>query len=332
MSRFLGQNDSALKAIPLLNDVAAWNGSTDRKLTKRAADTETLTRLPSHIAGSNAYVFQSVHELTSGNVVNDNLLQLMQMVRTLKVHGAKNVTAVMPYHAYARQDKPSFMMREATLAKLTADLLIASGVDNVMTYHPHSECLGGFYEPHARFTGLNGLDLFIGIAESFKGLEDVSCVSTDAGGAKFALHFARALDVDYAIANKYKPSDRKAEMLGIIGNLEGKRIALIGDDETVTVTSLSNAAKELHGQYGIQEIHFLISHNKVRPEYVHRLQEAHDQFGLRTMHVTDTVPQLPAMLELPFVTVHSLAERFARTINRLHYNQSTSELFYRPKD
>lgn len=332
MSRFLGQNDSALKAIPLLNDVAAWNGSTDRKLTKRAADTETLTRLPSHIAGSNAYVFQSVHELTSGNVVNDNLLQLMQMVRTLKVHGAKNVTAVMPYHAYARQDKPSFMMREATLAKLTADLLIASGVDNVMTYHPHSECLGGFYEPHARFTGLNGLDLFIGIAESFKGLEDVSCISTDAGGAKFALHFARALDVDYAIANKYKSSDRKAEMLGIIGNLEGKRIALIGDDETVTVTSLSNAAKELHGQYGIQEIHFLISHNKVRPEYVHRLQEAHDQFGLRTMHVTDTVPQLPAMLELPFVTVHSLAERFARTINRLHYNQSTSELFYRPKD
>lgn len=315
-----------LKDIPFLNDV-----SNNKRLIKRFDDTETAPRLPYHVAGSDAFVFQSVHELISGNVVNDNFMQLLQMIRTLKVHGAKTITAVTPYSPYSRQDKPTFLKREATLAKLAADLLITAGVDGVILYHPHTEGLRGFYEPQVKFTALNGLDLFISITDKLKGLEDVVCVSTDAGGAKFTIHYSDALNVDYAIGNKFRPKQEKTEMLGIIGNLQKKKIALIGDDESVTVTSLSGAVKELHERYNLDETHVLVSHNKIRPQHLYKLVEAHEKYGLKKLHVTDTVPQKGEILNLTFIETHPLARRFAETINKLHYNQSVSALFYTPR-
>jgi ribose-phosphate pyrophosphokinase len=329
--KLLATSGSKLTSVPLLND-REWNGPHDAKLVKRVGDTETIPRLEAHVAGSNVYVFQSVHELRSGNTVNENLFQLGQMIRTLKVQGAKSITAVMPYHPYSRQDKPSFMKREATLAKFVADFMHMSGASSVLTYHPHSEGIRGFYEPSMRFTALNGLDLFIDITNKFCGLSDVACVSTDAGAAKFTIHYARALRVDYAVGNKFRPKQEKTDILGIIGNVEGKRIAILGDDETVSFTSLMNAAAELHDRYKVEEIYMLVSHNKIRPENVGKIVKSREQYGLQELHVTDTVPQQDDVLDLPFVTVHSLGERFARTINRLHYNQSVSGLFYKPKD
>jgi len=320
-------HESRLVNIPLLN-AQVKNGS--KLITSVYSDTETCPRLPDSVAGSNAFVFQSVQELKSGNTVNENLMQLFQMIRVLKVHGANRVTAVTPYFAYSRADKATFLKREATNAKLALDLLVTSGVNDVLTYHLHTEAIRGFAEPQARIIALNGLDLFIDMFPQFEKNYEIITVSTDAGGAKFTKYYADAMGLDYAIANKIRPKAERTEFLGIIGKLEGKKTAIIVDDETVTARSIKNAVKGLHEE-GIQQIYVAISHNKIRSQYIDNLIEAHEKYGLIELHVTNTIPQSEEILSLDFVVEHSTNERFARVINRLHYNQSISELFYNPE-
>ncbi len=318
----LAENGSELEEIPLI-------GGHDEQITRVFSDTETCPRIPAHVAGSNAFVFQCCHEKITGNTVNENVQQLLQVVRTLRAHRAESITVVCPYAPYSRQDKPSFMQREAALASLFADQLQVAGADIFLTYHPHTLALDGFYEPDMKFVALSGLDLFISMFEDKRGMEDVFAISTDAGGAKFTVHYAQAMKISHAIANKFRKGKDRASLLGVVGDLEGKRTAIVTDDETVTGGSILNTVEALHQNYGIREIYAAISHAKVNREHIARFVEAHERYGLVELHVTDTVPQTQEFLALPFVVQHSLARRFAATINRLHYNQSVSEVFYR---
>lgn len=316
----LSERDSDLIEIPLL-------GTYNEPITRVFSDTETCPRLREHVAGSNAYVFQCVHEHLTQNTVNENIQQLLQVVRTLRAHRARTITVVTPYTPYSRQDKPSFLSREATLASLFVDQLKIAGAHTHLTYHPHALSLHGFYEPDMLLVALSGLGLFTEIFSSFKGLEDVVAVSTDAGGAKFTVHFAEAMNISYAIANKFRPGKDLANLLGIIGELNGKKIALISDDETVTGSSIANAARWLYTNFSVTETHIAISHIKLLEEHVPIITELHEKYGLAALHTTDSIPQIQAIKNLDFVTIHSLARRFAATINKLHYNQSVSELF-----
>lgn len=315
------ENESELREIPLI-------GAKNNLITRVFDDTETCPRLQQNVAGSNAYVFQCIHENVSGNTVNENIQQLLQVIRTLRSHRAKSITVVTPYAPYSRQDKPTFMQRETTLASLFVDQLKVSGADIHLVYHPHTLSLYGFYEPEMMLIALSGLDLFIEMFEDKKGLKNVIAVSTDAGGAKFTVHFSEAMDIPHAIANKFRKE--KANLLGIIGDLEGKKIAIITDDETVTGSSMINTAKSLHVNYGVEKIYAAISHLKIKKEYLPKLVETHEKFGLAEVHVTDTIPQIPELFEQDFIVMHPLARRFAATISRLHYNQSVRELFYKP--
>jgi ribose-phosphate pyrophosphokinase len=317
--RLLQINNSDLHEIPLL-------GSYEKPITTVFSDTETCPRLPEHVAGSNAFIFQCVHEHTSPNTVNENIQQLLQVIRTLRAHRARTINVVTPYCPYSRQDKPSFLEREATLASLFTDQLKIAGAHAHLTYHPHALSLHGLYEPDMMLVPLSGLELFAEIFLNFRGLDNVVAVSTDAGGAKFTVHFSDAMDIPYAIANKFRPGKDRANLLGIIGDIHNKKIAIITDDETVTGSSLINATRWLHNN-GIEEIHIAISHLKIKEEFVPALLDAHHHFGLKVLHATDTIPQIPAILNLPFIKIHSLARRFASTINRMHYNQSISALF-----
>jgi len=316
----LAQRGSELCEIPLM-------GSYTDPVTRVFSDTETCPRFNEHVAGSNVYVFQCVHEHITPNTVNENIQQLLQVVRTLRAHRARNITVVTPYSPYSRQDKPSFLAREATLASLFVDQLKIAGAQTHLTYHPHALSLYGFYEPEMMLVALSGLGLFTEIFEPFRGLEDVVAVSTDAGGAKFTVHFSEAMNIPYAIANKFRPGKDRANLLGIIGDLNGKRVAIISDDETVTGSSIANATRWLYSNFGVSEIHVGISHLKLREEYLPTIIELHENFGLKALHTTDSIPQIPAISGLDFVKVHSLARRFASTINKLHYNQSVSDLF-----
>jgi ribose-phosphate pyrophosphokinase len=318
----LQENRSELKTIPIM-------GTHEKPITTTFSDTETCPRLQGHVAGSNAYVFQCIQENVSGNTVNENIQQMIQVVRTLRAHGAETITVITPYSPYSRQDKPTFMKREAALAALFADQLKISGADIYLTYHPHTLSLYGFYEPDIKFVALSGLDLFASIFKHFKGKENVIAVSTDAGGAKFNVYFSNAMDIPYAIANKYRFGKDKSNLLGIIGDLENKNIAIITDDETVTGSSIFYTIESLYTNYNIKESYAAVSHMKLKREYIPRFIEVHEKYGLKELHITDTIPQIPELEDLDFVVKHSLAGMFAATINRLHYNQSVTKVFSR---
>ncbi len=318
--QMLSENGSKVEQIPMV-------GTREQPLTTVFADTETCPRLTTYVTGANAYVFQSCQQGADGYTVNENIQQLIQVVRTLRAHRAKTITVVTPYCPYSRQDKPTFMRREATLARLFADQLKVAGADILLTYHPHSYSLHGFFEPQMVFVALSGLALLAEIFEERIGMRELVVVSTDAGGAKFTMHYADIMDVNYAIANKFRSGKDQTDILGVIGDLDGKRTAIITDDETVTGSSLLNTVRQLHDNYGIQEILVAISHMKLRAEHVPLFAEAHRKWGLAELHTTDTVPQAPELLELEFVHLHSIARRFAATINHMHYDQSVSALF-----
>lgn len=305
----------------------------DYEMTIRFEDSETCIRLPrgleGHVAGSDVYVIQCVHEKISGRSANENLMELYQMLRTLKVHRAKNITVVLPYHPYSRQDKTTFLEREASLAKHAADLMIKSGVNGVLTYHMHTDSIRGFYEPDAHIVPLTGLDLFLDIFSEFEGKSEVVAVSPDAGGTKFTLKFSEMMDLDPAVMNKYRKRKDEASLLGVVGALDGKKIAIIIDDETVTGTSLINAGKALKENYNINETHVGISHFKINKDRIQNLIEAHEKGYITTLHVTDSIPQPQYVHDLPFIKTYSISDRFAIAINRLHYNQSIKAILQR---
>jgi ribose-phosphate pyrophosphokinase len=302
-------------------------GAPDASITRRFPDTETCFRLPISVAGADAYVFQSAHSHLYDRSVNENIQELLQAVRTLKAHRARSITVVLPYSPYGRQERPTFMQREASLAKLFADQLRIAGADAFLTYHPHTYALYGFCEPAVRFVPLDGLHLFTELFAEWRNDEDAIAVSTDAGGAKAVVRFAGIIGIDYAIANKFRSSSTKTETLGVIGKVEGKKKAVILDDEVVTGGSLIGCARRIVEDYGIEEVHAAVSHFKSPPEALERFAEAREAGWLKRLHVTDTVPHVSEVDALDHIKVHSIVDRIAAAINRLHFSCSVSVLF-----
>ncbi|NBC82264.1 MAG: ribose-phosphate diphosphokinase [Bacteroidetes bacterium] len=318
-----GEIEKTQMEIPLI-------GSDSNPITRVFSDSETCPRLPIHVAGSDVYVFQSAHNKDYGNTANENIQQLIQVVRTLKTHRANTITVVLPYLPYSRQDKPSFMKREAALASLFADQLKIAGTDICLTYHPHTSAVYGFFEPEIKLVALSGLDLFKAVFKKFYGDNDTVIVSTDAGGAKEVIYFAEKLSVNYAISSKFRKQKDSAKIIGVVGDITNKKRAIVIDDETVTANSLINTVRTLYDNYEIKEIYIALSHFKLEKENIDRLKEVHAKYGLKEVHITDTIPQNEKLLsQYPFIYQHTLAEIIAATINKLHYNESVSQIFSR---
>lgn len=300
----------------------------NNEVTRIFPDTETCAQLPCAVAGTDAYVFQCVHSNFGTATVNENIQQLLQVVRALRTHRAKSITVVTPYSPYSRQDKPTFMKREGTYARLLADQLRVAGANAHLVYHPHTMGLYGFYEPDIRFVPISGLNLFYDVLKNMIGDKRCVVVATDAGGAKFTIHLAKTLFLSYAIGNKFRGQEDRTDMIGIIGDISGKSVAIIADDETVTGGSIANTIRMLSHDYGIGESHVLVSHFKVREQkYWSRFEEASELYGLKKLHVTDSIPQCSEYISRKFVVVHKLARYFAIAISALHHDRSVSAEF-----
>jgi ribose-phosphate pyrophosphokinase len=142
-------------------------------------------------------------------------------------------------------------------------------------------------------------------------------------------HFGRALDLKCAIASKFRPRAEEAMITEIIGDFSGKRTAIILDDMISSGGTVHALAERLVREKGVGEIYLGVSHNLGVGQARERLVEMHERFGLREAVVTDSSPATESFLSLPFVSVRCLAEIFARTINRIHYSRSVSEIFRR---
>jgi phosphoribosylpyrophosphate synthetase len=122
----------------------------------------------------------------------------------------------------------------------------------------------------------------------------------------------------------------KTESLGLESDIDGRDIMIATDDETATFSSAMGLMKKAAAQ-GVKEFHLGISHLRLSPEHVDMLKKAHEVYGMRMLHTTDSIPQRDEIIGLPFVKVHSLAQRWAIYINKVHFYESASDVFFNPK-
>jgi len=284
------------------------------------SDGETCVRLEADVSGHDVFLLQRVYDPVSERSVDENYVAFLAAARALREWGASHVTGVLPYLAYARQDKPTRSKREPTTAELMADLSIEAGLDRLVVWDPHTGRIHGFYGS-VPVDGLGSLALFEMAYGAFRGRDEVIAVAPDAGASKLITRFARELEVSSAVAAKHRPRPEEAEVSEIMGNFAGKRVAIVLDDMINTGGTVEATVAKLVRDHGLEEIYLGVSHNLCSDEALGRLSRLHEGCGLRRVMVTDSIPQTEAHLNLDFLEVRSLSDPLARVINRIHYNR-----------
>lgn len=254
-----------------------------------------------------------------GLAPNDEFVELLFWLDAFKRSSAHSITVVMPYFAYAKGDKKD-EPRVSVRARVCADAIEMAGADRIMIMDLHAPQIVGFFTKP--MDHLYALPL---LCESFRRLdismENTVIVSPDAGYAKQARRFGDTLGLPIAIGDKTRKShDEKAEVLEIIGDVQGKN-ALIVDDFTISAGTLCDLAEHLKKR-GVQKIYAMLSHNIISPSGVERINRSPIEFVLST----DTVENPHIKNEKKFKTV-SVAPIFAETIMRYHNYESVSPLF-----
>ena len=315
-------------------ELLAESGSEDNLLhmeniDRRFSDTETVVRLGMHVGGYDVFLVQALFDPTSDITVDQNYMAFLSAARAFRENGANHVTGILPYLAYARQDKPTKFTREPTTAKLMAELSTTAGIDRLIVWDPHCDQIRGFYGA-IPVDMLESLTLFIDEFQRFKGRDDVIAVAPDAGASKFVTHFSRALGIKSAIASKYRPEPEKVVISEIIGDFAGKKVAVVLDDMISGAGTMFELVKKLVEEKGIEEVYIGASHNLCVGRACERLEAMRNDYCLKQLVVTNSIPQTEQFHSLPSVKVCCLSDALARTINRVHYHRSVSEVFYRP--
>ncbi|MBN1261166.1 MAG: ribose-phosphate pyrophosphokinase [Anaerolineae bacterium] len=290
------------------------------------SDSETCVRLALPVNDCDVFLFQGLYDPVSGRSVDENYLAFLIAARALREHGAHHVTGVLPYLAYARQDKPTRFMREPTTAKLMADLSIRSGMDHLITWHPHQRQISGFYSG----TPVEKLEALILFAETywdFAKRDDVIVVAPDVGASKFVTYFGRALGLESAVASKYRLHPEEAVLSEVIGDFREKRIAIVLDDMISSGGTAHIVIKRLVEMLNIAEVYLGVSHNLCTEQAYERLTELHAHYNLKAVVVTNSIPQTERFRSLDFFSVRDISGVLSRVINRIHYGRSVNELF-----
>ena len=277
-------------------------------------DSEIHVQIEESIRGADIYIVQPTCE-----PVNDNLMELLIVMDALKRASARQITAVIPYFGYARQDHKS-TGREPISAKLVANLLASAGADRIISVDLHATQIQGFFD-----VPVDHLYAAPVMNEHFnsKNLtsDELVIVSPDEGSIKRALGHVKRLGGSLAIVDKRRSSAEKTSQENIIGGpVEGK-VVLMFDDIISTAGSICGAAKILD-RNGAKEIHVAATHGVLCGSAVSRVQEA----PITSLVLTDTLPLGESQL-FPKIVVLSVASLLGEGIKRIHRNESVSRLF-----
>jgi ribose-phosphate pyrophosphokinase len=277
------------------------------------SDGEIQVNIEESIRGSHVYVIQS-----TSSPVNDNLMELLIMIDALKRASAKTINVVMPYYGYARQDRKA-RAREPITAKLVANMIEKAGATRMLTLDLHAVQIQGFFD--IPVDHLMGAPL---IADYFmdRGIQgdDVVVVSPDHGGVTRARKLAEYLKAPIAIIDKRRPKANVAEVMNIIGHVEGKICVLIDDmiDTAGTITLAANALKEA----GAKEVYASCTHPVLSGPALQRIEDS----AIERLVVTDSI-YLSDDRKIEKIDEVSVGELIGDAIKRIHENKPVSPLF-----
>ncbi len=272
---------------------------------------ETQVMISESIRGRDIFIIQPTSQ-----PVNDNLMELLIMVDACKRASAHSITAVVPYYAYARQDRKT-RGREPISAKLVANLMETAGVSRVVTVDLHAGQIQGFFD-----IPVDHLAAAPVLADYFKSqnLKDVVVVSPDLGGVTRARVLADRLHAPIAIIEKRRPAPGCAEVMNLIGDVKGKTAIMI-DDIVDTAGSLCEGAKALQ-KLGAGAVYTCCSHAILSDPAVQRINDS----CIERLVITDTIP-LPDEKKSPKIVVLSLADALGDVIMSIQNHRSVSQLF-----
>ena len=278
--------------------------------TSRFADGEVFVRIDENIRGADVYIVQPT------NPPAENVMELLLLIDAARRASAARVTVVIPYFGYARQDRKD-QPRVAIGAKLMANLIQVAGAQRLLGLDFHAHQLQGMFD--LPVDHLYGAPVFTNHYRR-KQLQDVVIVAPDVGSAKMARGFAKRLNGSLAIIDKRRPQANVAEVVNVVGEVEGKD-CIIPDDMIDTAGTVSEAARALKN-LGAKDIYVCATHALLSGPAVERLTSA----PIKEVAVTNSIA-IPESRRFPSLTVLSVGDLLAKAIRFTHADQSVSSLF-----
>jgi ribose-phosphate pyrophosphokinase len=277
---------------------------------KRFADGEVFVQINDNIRGADVFIVQST------NPPAENIIELLMLLEASRRASAHRITAVIPYMGYTRQDRKD-RPRVAIAAKLMANLITAAGADRIITMDLHASQIQGFFDiPHDH---LYSTRVFKEMVNTIH-LDPLIVVSPDVGSIKISRAFAKHCNADLAIIDKRRPEANQAEVINIIGNVEGKNV-IIRDDMVDTAGTLCRAAEALAAK-GALEIMAICTHPVLSGDAIEKIEKS----TINRLVVSDSINLEGKALTDKF-QVLSCSNLFGEAIMRISGEKSVSSLF-----
>ncbi|MEX0999941.1 MAG: ribose-phosphate pyrophosphokinase [Thermodesulfobacteriota bacterium] len=299
--------------VPLAEAVCKYLGVPLGKAEiRRFSDGELSTEIDESVRRCHVFVLQSTCPPT-----NEHLMELLILTDALKRASATSVTAVIPYYGYARQDR-KVKPRAPITAKLVADLITTSGISRVVTVDLHAGQIQGFFNIPVDHIYASPV-LLDYIKETNN--NDLVIVSPDAGGMERARVFAKKLDAGLAMTDKRRPNPNQAEIMNVIGDVEGKSVILF--DDLVDTAGTAIQAAQVLMKNGAKRASLCCTHAVLSGKAIERIKDS----VLEEVIITDTIPPSQDVIDCDKFKVLTIADLLGESIKRITTGESISSLF-----
>ena len=280
---------------------------------RKFADGEIYVELNENIRGNSIFIIQSI-----SSPANDNLMELLLCIDALKRSSAKNITAVIPYFGYARQDR-KVVPRTSISAKLVSNLITKAGADRVVTVDLHAGQIQGFFD--IPVDNLFSTPIFARHAKKKIKSKKIICVAPDVGGTERARALAKLLNVSLAIVDKRRPKPGQSQVMNVIGDVTDQTCIIV-DDIIDSGGTIVNAAKALKARKA-KEVYVYITHGVLTGEAVKKIKNS----VIKSLVITDTIDNGQKTRNVKNIEVLPISSLMGEAIKRISNSTSVSDLF-----
>jgi len=280
---------------------------------RKFSDGEIYIEINENIRGNSIFIIQAI-----SSPANDNLMELLLCIDALKRSSAKNITAVIPYFGYARQDR-KVVPRTSISAKLVSNLITNAGADRIVTVDLHAGQIQGFFD--IPVDNLFATPIFSRHIKRKIKSKNLICVAPDVGGVERARALGRKLDIGLAIIDKRRPAPGKSQVMNVIGNVKEKTCIIVDDiiDSGGTIVNAANALIKR----GAKEVHVYITHGVLSGDAVEKIKKS----KIKNLVVTDTIDNSDKVKKSRNIEVLSISNLLAEAMKRISNSTSVSDLF-----
>ena len=280
---------------------------------RKFSDGEIYVEINENIRGNSIFIIQSI-----SSPANDNLMELLLCIDALKRSSAKNITAVIPYFGYARQDR-KVVPRTSISAKLVSNLITKAGADRVVTVDLHAGQIQGFFD--IPVDNLFATPIFARHVKKKIKSKKIICVAPDVGGTERARALGKILNAGLAIVDKRRPKPGQSQVMNIVGDVKDQTCIIV-DDIIDSGGTIINAAKALK-ERGAKEVYVYVTHGVLSGEAVKKIKKS----VIKNLVITDTINNGEKTKSVKNIEVLPISGLMGEAIKRISNSTSVSDLF-----